>query len=101
MIVPNGAGNSSLVKAIAGLVPTTGSVLLDGTDLVTRPTRERGLGVVFQDQLLFPHLDARRNVAFGPRARGLSKAAALARADSCLDRLGVADLAEIGRASCR
>ncbi|HEY9566308.1 MAG TPA: ABC transporter ATP-binding protein [Nocardioides sp.] len=94
VIGPNGAGKSSLVKAIAGLVPTTGSVLLDGTDLVTRPTRERGLGVVFQDQLLFPHLDARRNVAFGPRARGLSKAAALARADSWLERLGVADLAE-------
>lgn len=93
VIGPNGAGKSSLVKAIAGLVPSTGTVLLDGMDLAARQTRDRGLGVVFQDQLLFPHLDARYNVAFGPRARGVPKTEALAQADHWLERLGVGDLA--------
>ncbi|KQY56355.1 MULTISPECIES: ABC transporter ATP-binding protein [unclassified Nocardioides] len=93
VIGPNGAGKSSLVKALAGLVPARGHATLDGVDLTGVPTRERGVGMVFQDQLLFPHLDARHNVAFGPRARGVPKAEALRRAEQWLTRLGVDDLA--------
>ncbi|KRF13910.1 hypothetical protein ASG90_13935 [Nocardioides sp. Soil797] len=93
VIGPNGAGKSSLVKAVAGLVPATGRVTLDGRNLMELPTRERGLGVVFQDQLLFPHLDARDNVAYGPRARGVTRADARRRADQWLSALGVGDLA--------
>ncbi|QIX27725.1 ABC transporter ATP-binding protein [Nocardioides sp. JQ2195] len=92
VIGPNGAGKSSLVKAVAGLVPAVGTVVLDGRDLMHVPTKERSLGVVFQDQLLFPHLDARDNVAYGPRARGVARAEARRRADSWLDALGVGEL---------
>lgn len=93
VIGPNGAGKSSLVKAVAGLVPAEGEVSLDGRNLMAVPTRERALGVVFQDQLLFPHLDARDNVAYGPRARGMSKLEARNRAGTWLDALGVGHLA--------
>lgn len=74
---PNGAGKTTLLRAIAGLVPVAkGSVVLDGVvleDSATRtyvPTERRPIGVVFQNYLLFPHLSALDNIAFGLRARG-------------------------------
>jgi molybdate transport system ATP-binding protein len=93
VIGPNGAGKSSLVKALAGLVVAGGSATLDGDDLLTRPAQDRRVGLVFQDQLLFPHLSALANVAFGPRSRGTGRAEAEATARQWLDRLGVGDLA--------
>ena len=52
------------------------------------------MGLVFQDRALFPHLSARDNVAFGPRARGVSRREARQRADHWLARMGLADLAD-------
>ncbi|QZY28510.1 ABC transporter ATP-binding protein [Nocardioides coralli] len=93
VIGPNGAGKTSLVHALAGLVVAEGSALLDGTDLLTVPATERGVGMVFQNQLLFPHLTALANVAFGPRSRGATRAAAEDASRTWLSRLGVGDLA--------
>ncbi|CUR55187.1 Molybdenum import ATP-binding protein modC [metagenome] len=93
VIGPNGAGKSSLVRALAGLVPATGHATLDGVDLLALPARERNIGLVFQNQLLFPHLSALANVAFGPRARGVPRQEAEARALGWLERFGIADLA--------
>ncbi|MBF4163594.1 ABC transporter ATP-binding protein [Nocardioides acrostichi] len=95
VIGPNGAGKSTLLGALAGIVPAIGSVEVGGrswTDPVV-PVRDRGVGLVFQDQSLFPHLCARENVAFGLRTRGVPRAEARARADQWLDRLGVGELA--------
>lgn len=93
LIGPNGAGKSSLVGALAGLAPARGTALLDGRDLMRLEARHRDVGLVFQDRLLFPHLSALDNVAFGARARGVARAAADARAREWLDRLGVGQLA--------
>jgi molybdate transport system ATP-binding protein len=93
VIGPNGAGKSSLVRALAGLVPAEGRALVDGTDLLAVPARERQVGLVFQGQLLFPHLSALDNVAFGPRSRGVSRADADRAAQAWLDRLGIGELA--------
>ena len=92
VIGPNGAGKSSFVRALAGLVPAEGTALLDGTDLLRLPAREREVGMVFQGQLLFPHLSALDNVAFGPRSRGVSRREADARAQVLLDTFGVGEL---------
>ena len=54
------------------------------------PTEQRPVGFVFQDYLLFPHLSALENVAFGLRARGLDRAEARRRATDWLDRVGLA-----------
>jgi len=98
---PNAAGKTTLLRALAGLVPLErGTVTLDGVafDDVARgirlPPERRPIGVVFQDYLLFPHLTALENVAFGLRARGMGAREARIRAGSWLDRLGVGETAE-------
>lgn len=66
LVGPNGAGKSTVVGVIAGLIaPDDSRVLMDGIDMTHRPPNERGLGVVFQDGLLFPHMSVRENISFG------------------------------------
>ena len=66
---PNGAGKTTALRALAGLEPLTGGHLsLGGEDLGPVATEDRRVGVVFQDYLLFPHLTALENVAYGSRA---------------------------------
>ena len=99
VIGPNGAGKSTLLRALAGLVPLDAGAVRcagrewDGPGRRLR-TQDRNVGVVFQDQLLFPHLTARANVAFGPRSRGVPRRTAHRLADEWLARLGVGDLAD-------
>ncbi|MEU2440550.1 ABC transporter ATP-binding protein [Streptomyces rubradiris] len=92
LLGPNGAGKTTALRALAGLTPLTdGHLRLDGTPLEHTPPEARPVGVVFQDYLLFPHLSALDNVAFGPRCQGVGKAEARARAAAWLDRMGLAD----------
>jgi thiamine transport system ATP-binding protein len=68
LLGPSGSGKSTLLRVIAGLLtPDAGHVLLDGSDITARPTHRRGIGMVFQDEQLFPHRDVHANVAFGLR----------------------------------
>ena len=99
---PNGSGKSTLLRALAGLQPlTTGRIELDSTVLddpgagVLVPPERRSCGVVFQDYLLFPHLTAQANVAFGLRARGATKSDAARRALGWLERMGVDQQASV------
>ena len=99
LLGPNGAGKSTVLGAIAGLIPlTAGRVVLDGTAWDTPdqfvPPADRGVGAVFQSYRLFEHLDARENVAFGLRARGVRRRDARAAAEGALDRLGVGSIAD-------
>jgi len=64
----SGSGKSTLLRSIAGLQSMDeGRVLLDGADVTSLPAHRRGIGMMFQDHALFPHLDVGGNVAFGPR----------------------------------
>ncbi|WP_112466107.1 ABC transporter ATP-binding protein [Streptomyces triticisoli] len=91
LLGPNGAGKTTALRALAGLDPLTGGHLrLDGAALDRTPPEARPVGVVFQDYLLFPHLSALDNVAFGPRCRGATKAEARAQAAEWLTRMGLA-----------
>lgn len=96
LLGPNGAGKTTALRALAGLAPLgDGHLRLDGRSLRDTPPEARPVGVVFQDYLLFPHLSALDNVAFGPRCQGLSKAEARALAATWLDRMGLAGHASV------
>ncbi|HEX4816989.1 MAG TPA: ABC transporter ATP-binding protein [Nonomuraea sp.] len=91
LLGPNGAGKTTALRALAGLTALSGGhITLDGDPLHTRPAERRPIGMVFQDYLLFPHLSALDNVAFGPRCRGASKSEARRVAAALLDRVGLA-----------
>lgn len=63
---PSGAGKSTLLDLIAGfLLPSSGTLTLDGADLVSLPPERRPLSILFQSETLFEHLSAGRNVALG------------------------------------
>jgi molybdate transport system ATP-binding protein len=96
---PNGSGKTTTLRALAGtLGRPAGRIHLDGRALEEAdgafvPAEARNIGFVHQDLLLFPHLSAIDNVAFGLRARGAARKAARAEAVGWLDRVGLADVA--------
>nr|WP_184638980.1 ABC transporter ATP-binding protein [Streptomonospora salina] len=92
---PNGSGKSTALRALAGLESlAAGRIVLGGDDVTTVPAELRPVGMVFQDYLLFGHLDALDNVAFGPRCQGAGRAEARARAAGLLERMGLAEHAK-------
>ncbi len=94
LLGPNGAGKTTILRLIAGhLVPDGGEVRIGGELMGRTPPEKRNVGMVFQQHALFPHLTARRNVAFGLERRGLGRAAAGEAADEMLARLGIAGIA--------
>jgi molybdate transport system ATP-binding protein len=98
LLGPNGSGKSTVLKALTGLLPLAGGrVELDGTVLDDPAARtriapeKRPIALMFQDYLLFPHLSALENVAFGLRATGTDKDAARRKAADALAQVGLAD----------
>ncbi|WP_348787203.1 ABC transporter ATP-binding protein [Leifsonia sp. NPDC080035] len=104
LLGPNGAGKSSVLAILAGLLrPDTGSAAL-GDDVLFElpasgparwlPPHRRGIALLAQDALLFPHLSVRRNVEFAPRSAGVPRTEARERADRWLERTGCAAFAD-------
>ena len=95
LLGPNGAGKSTILNVIAGLIrPDSGAVTLAGHDLAKVTPHDRGVALLAQDPLLFPHLSALSNVAFGLRARRARRKEALDTAHEWLKRVGADDLAD-------
>jgi len=100
LLGPNGSGKSTTLRSLAGLTPLgDGCIRLDG-DVLDDPRmgrfvlpHDRSVSMVFQDYLLFPHLSALDNVAFGLRAHGIAKAEARRDALAWLDRFGLTERA--------
>ncbi|MFG2942469.1 ABC transporter ATP-binding protein [Streptomyces sp. NPDC048282] len=96
LLGPNGAGKTTALRALAGLTDlSAGHLHLDGTELDQTPPESRPVGVVFQDYLLFPHLTALDNVAFGLRCHGATKAESRAQAAVWLERMGLTEHAGV------
>ncbi|MEV6109786.1 ABC transporter ATP-binding protein [Streptomyces sp. NPDC051940] len=87
---PSGSGKSTLLRVVAGLQPAdTGRVSLAGRDLTGVPVHRRGVGLMFQDQQLFPQRDVAGNVAFGLRMHGVGRDEAARRTAGLLDLVGL------------
>jgi molybdate transport system ATP-binding protein len=100
LLGPNGAGKSTVLSCLAGLLPVDAGHVRLGSDVhddpaggVFVPPQARGVGVVFQDYLLFPHLSAQDNIAFGLRAAGRSRRQARSTATEWLARMDLPGLA--------
>ncbi|GAB4524279.1 MAG: ABC transporter ATP-binding protein [Roseibium sp.] len=95
LLGPSGCGKTTLLRMIAGLLPVdSGTITLGGKVISSLPPHLRNVGVVFQNYALFPHLTVRENIAFGLRARGLSKAEAQETVNGFLDLIKLPDLAD-------
>lgn len=94
---PSGVGKSTLLAAITGtLTPgfaCTGRIILNGRDITAVPPHSRRVGILFQDDLLFPHLSVGENLAFGLRGGG-DRAARRRRIDAALAEVGLAGFAD-------
>ena len=94
LLGPSGSGKSTLLAVIAGIVkPSKGKVLLDGRDLLDLPTESRGLGMVFQDFALWPHMTVAQNVGFPLCVRGHNASEIAMRTDKTLTRVGLTGFA--------
>jgi putative spermidine/putrescine transport system ATP-binding protein/spermidine/putrescine transport system ATP-binding protein len=88
LLGPSGSGKTTMLRIIAGLeVPDEGRVLIDGRDVTALPPYARGVGMVFQNFLLFPHKTVAENVIFPLRMQGASKVDQAERLNWALDLL--------------
>jgi molybdopterin-binding protein len=90
---PTGSGKTVLLETIAGLHPVkSGVILLNGLEVTKTEPEKRGIGIVYQDYVLFPHLTVIKNIAFGLRQRGRSRKQAEAEAGWTIELLGLSSL---------
>ncbi|MEO5884486.1 MAG: ABC transporter ATP-binding protein [Candidatus Limnocylindrales bacterium] len=99
LLGPSGSGKSSLLSAVAGfLQPVAGELRIAGRLVagrgVSAPPEDRSVGVVFQNDALWPHLTVLETVAYPIERRGVARAQARQRARAILDRVGIGPLAD-------
>lgn len=93
LLGPSGVGKTVLLETITGLIsPDQGEIILDGEDVTEKKIQKRRMGLVYQNQALFPHLTVYQNVAYGLRCNGTSRGGARKRVHELADDLGIADL---------
>lgn len=86
MLGPSGSGKTTCLMMLAGFeTPTQGQIMLGGTELNNVPPHKRGIGMVFQNYALFPHMSVAENLAFPLEVRKLSKAETEQKVNRALD----------------
>lgn len=92
LLGPSGCGKTTLLRTVSGFVgPSAGSVHINGRNVSAFPPEDRGIGVVFQNYALFPHMSVYDNVAYGLRTAGASRTRIRDEVPRALERIGVAD----------
>jgi len=96
LLGPSGCGKSTILNMLAGILPVSGGqILFDGEDVTNLPPEERGIGLVFQNYALYPHMTVLKNICFPLEIQGVPKQERIARAtemaklvhvDTMLDR---------------
>jgi molybdate/tungstate transport system ATP-binding protein len=93
IIGPSGAGKTIILEAIAGLhIPDRGKILHSGRDVSTIPPEQRGVGLVYQDYSLFPHMTVEKNIAFGLKMHRLPLSEIKKTVEGLMTRFGIVHL---------
>ncbi|WP_161140957.1 ATP-binding cassette domain-containing protein, partial [Propylenella binzhouense] len=93
LLGPSGCGKTTMLMIIAGFeAPDGGRVLLGGEDITDRPAERRGMGIVFQNYALFPHMSAAENIAYPLRARRMARREIAGRVRRVAEMLEIGDL---------
>ncbi len=95
---PSGSGKSTLLAMATGTISpefdTSGRIILGGRDITALPPQDRQVGILFQDDVLFPHLSVRGNLAFGLHPSVKGRKARMAAVDEALAGVGLAGFAD-------
>jgi putative spermidine/putrescine transport system ATP-binding protein len=95
LLGPSGSGKSTILNIVSGATPpSTGRVYLDGEDVTNKPPRERGLGMVFQNYALMPHMTVFDNVAFPLKVRNWKQERLRAQVMETLETVGLSGFAQ-------
>jgi len=93
LLGPSGSGKTTTLMMLAGFeTPTRGVITLEGADITRLPPHKRGLGMVFQNYALFPHMTVAENLAFPLQVRGVSKTAIREKVARALEMVRLPDL---------
>lgn len=90
---PNGSSKTTLLNIIAGLIEYKGSVLFDGISVDRMPANKRGVGYLFQNLVLFPHLDVTANIAYSLKVRKWQQQQIEGRVNELLKLVSISHLA--------
>ncbi len=95
LLGPSGCGKTTLLNLVAGFLEAdSGEILIDGVLVTETPAHMRGIGFVFQNYALFPHMSVARNIAYGLKTRGVPKAEIARRVDEALALVKLSGLAD-------
>lgn len=94
LLGPSGCGKTTLLRAIAGFEdPDAGTITMADTDLLALPPNKRPVNLMFQSYALFPHMNVRKNIAYGLEREGLPSAEITQRVDEVLEIVALTDKA--------
>ena len=92
---PSGSGKTTLLRCIAGLeTMSAGTILLNNNDITNHPAHKRRIGLVFQDNQLFPHLNVSQNVGYSLKIQRVAKQTVVTKVREALDLVGLSHLAD-------
>jgi len=94
LVGPNGSGKTTLLNVVAGLTDYCGEVLFDGKNMNKVPPHKRGVGYLFQDLALFPHMNVADNIAYGLKIRGYKQETIKKRVMELIEALHIGKLKE-------
>jgi ABC-type sugar transport system ATPase subunit len=93
LLGPSGGGKTTILRLICGLeAPDSGEIVIDGRDVTALPSRERNLGMVFQEYGLYPNMDVYHNIAYGLEARGMPRGEIQERVTQAAEVLGLSPM---------
>lgn len=95
LLGPSGCGKTTLLRSIAGFeTPSSGTIELDGENLLDRPAHKRPVNLMFQSYALFGHMSVEKNIAYGLEAEGLGKAETRERVEEAMETIGLTQWAK-------